>query len=213
MISLMIYACLRGPKKCGDNLREFKMSNGKPSKSNVYTMWFVLPLLYFAKQLFGTDLDFEALFDDSPGKFKYRFQGQAWRHGTYSFAFLRHALRTEAPTWATGTMLEVQLMAHFLYIGFLHSPEDKKGGDEEKKPIEDSWHVLPATLNEAKLRYSTRRNIHIEIGNHVFEYAPLQVVQFNITQAEAEEDAAAEADFDVHDPDAPMDEEYPDMPF
>ncbi|KAL3904367.1 MAG: hypothetical protein SGILL_010099 [Bacillariaceae sp.] len=212
MISLMIYVCLRGPKKTNveDNLRDFKMSLGKPASSNVYTMWFVVPLLYFAKQLFGTDFDIEAIYEDSPGKFKYSFQTNAWRHGTYSFGFLAQAAqRNEVPKWLSGTMVEMQLLAHFLYIGFAHSPEDKKerSGNEEKKSQEDAWHVMPGTVGEAKSRYFTRRTIHIGIGDQVFEYAPLQTVQFDLTQ-EAAEDNAAEAEFDMHDEDAPMEEDY-----
>jgi hypothetical protein len=150
----MLYCFVRGPKTGGDNKRNFRL--GKLAPNNPYTIWVVVPLLTFAKKLFGGLFMLELAKNDSPHKFIDRLKGQQKKYGIHSLAALERNIGSQ-PSWVHGLYLEVHHLATLIttHHKFTVPPKMEEHQmlhfeDDEKEVCEERAKLRPPLIIEVE---------------------------------------------------------------
>ena len=177
IVMLILFCHARGPKTRDSTERTH--SEAFFSTKNPYSWWYVYPLLYAAKRIFGAMININSVLKDNPLNFFGRLKAQVKNYGVYSLAQLKDSSGFR-PDFCKGLLVDIAHVVRLLTTRW----EFELGPTFTN--LDSALFFLPNETAMCKTRLLTRAPLYLNIFR-LYVIKPLEV-NYGIEEDNEDED-------------------------
>jgi hypothetical protein len=165
VVMLILFCHARGPKTRDSTERTH--SEAVFSTKNPYSWWYVYPLLYISKRIFGAMININSVLQDNPLNFFGRIKAQVKNDGVYSLAQLKDSSGSK-PDFCKGLLVDIAHVVRLLTTRWEFELESKFPS------LDSALFFLPNEIAMCKTRLLTRTPLYLNIFR-LYVIKPLEV--------------------------------------